>query len=261
MTQTIPVVPSSLDSPRVRVVTMDHPWQWLMTGWRATLKTPVASLFYGVIFVVMGYFLTAMVSEHFHLALALGTSFMLMGPFLAMGIYDLSRQLDAGKPVNLASSMFVWRDNLMAIMLFGIILGLIAILWVRLSGVLFAILVSGQEITVDRQIAAIFFSGSGLTFLFTFLVIGVILGTLVFSISVVSIPMLLDRKIDFIMAVQTSLTAVRVNRGPLALWAALIVVFTGVGLVTGYLGLAITMPLIGHASWAAYRDLVEPPKE
>lgn len=260
MTQTIPVVPSHLDSPRVRIVTMDHPWQWLMTGWRATLKTPIASLFYGVIFVVVGYFLTATVSQQFHLALALATSFMLMGPFLAMGIYDLSRQLDAGKPVNLASSLFAWRDNLMAVLLFGIILGLIAVLWVRLSGVLFAFLVSGQEITVDTEIAAIFFTGSGLTFLVTFLVIGLILGTVIFSISVVSIPMLLDRKIDFIMAVQTSLTAVRVNPGPLALWAALILVFTMVGLMPGYLGLAVTMPLIGHASWAAYRDLVEPEK-
>ena len=95
--------------------------------------------------------------------------------------------------------------------------------------------------------------------------IGAILAGVVFTISVVSIPMLLDRPVDFIIAVETSIAAVRVNPGPMILWAALIVLFTGVGLIPiPYLnvapGLLVTMPLIGHATWHAYRDVVEPAK-
>jgi len=90
-----------------------------------------------------------------------------------------------------------------------------------------------------------------------FTLVGGVIAAIVFAISVVSIPMMLDRKTDFITAVLTSLTAVRVNLAPMVLWAALIVIFTGIGLITFYLGLAIALPLIGHASWHAYRDLVE----
>ena len=90
-----------------------------------------------------------------------------------------------------------------------------------------------------------------------FVLVGAIIAAAVFAISVVSIPMMLDRKTDFVTAVLTSLTAVRANPGPMVLWAALIVIFTGIGLLTFYLGLALALPLIGHATWHAYRDLVE----
>jgi uncharacterized membrane protein len=101
------------------------------------------------------------------------------------------------------------------------------------------------------------FSGSGLTFLLVFLVVGAIIAAAVFAISVVSIPMMLDRKTDLVTAVLTSLAAVRANPWPMVLWAALIVIFTGIGLMTFYIGLALALPLIGHATWHAYRDLVE----
>lgn len=258
MPQSVPVIESSLTTPRVHRINMDKPWEWLASGWRDTWKTPVASLFYGIIFVVMGYVLTDMVRESFHLALALATGFLLVGPFLAMGLYDLSRRLEKGETPSLAGSMFAWRNNGMAILLFGIAVGIIMIVWARLSALIFAVTLLSSTPTVDSTAANIFFSGDGLLFLIVFTAIGAILAGLVFTISVVSIPMLLDRQIDFITAVLTSITAVRTNPGPLLLWAALIVIFTGIGLATFYLGLAITMPLIGHATWYAYRDLVEP---
>ena len=120
-----------------------------------------------------------------------------------------------------------------------------------------SITTGGGNLTLETSTAQLFFSGSGLTFLAIFTLVGAVMAAIVFSISVVSIPMLLDRKIDFITAVLTSLSAVRANPAPMALWAALIATFTGIGLVTFYLGLVITLPLIGHATWHAYRDLVE----
>ncbi len=265
MAQSIPVIEGSLTGPRVRIITTEHPWHWLEAGWRDMVKTPLASFFYGTVFVVMGYFLTHFIAERFHLSLALTAGFLLVGPFLATGLYDLSRRIERGEPPSLGASMLAWRSNLMAFLLFGIAIGLVLIVWARLSAVLFGAFFLSDNPTVDPEAAHIFFSGDGLRFLLVFTVVGAILAGVVFAISVVSIPMLLDRPIDVITAVVTSITAVRVNPGPMFLWAALIVLFTGVGLIplpfiNLSLGLLITMPLIGHATWYAYRDLVEPEK-
>ncbi len=258
MAESTPVIKSDLDSPRIRTITMDHPWMWIMAGWRDLRRTPLASISYGAIFVVMGYYLTSMAAEMFHMALALGTGFLLVGPFLAMGLYDLSRRLEAGEPATLGHALTAWRSNTLAVSLFGLAVGLIMIVWARLSALIFAVIFSDAEAVVASNPGTLFFSGDGLAFLLVFTTVGAVLAGLVFAISVVAIPMLLDRGCDVIMAVVTSVTAVRVNPGPMLLWAALIVVFTGAGLATFfYLGLAITLPLIGHATWHAYRDIVE----
>jgi uncharacterized membrane protein len=96
-----------------------------------------------------------------------------------------------------------------------------------------------------------------ISFLLAGSVAGLVLGTVVFSISVISIPMLIDRNVSVITAMATSLTAVRINVPAMALWAALIVGFTAFGLVAFYLGLIVILPLLGHASWHAYKDLVD----
>lgn len=260
MARSIPVIEGSLSGPRVRLINSEQPWHWLEAGWHDILKTPLASFFYGILFVIMGYLLTTMVVEKFYLSLALTTGFLLVGPFLATGLYDLSRRLEKGEPAGLLDSLLAWRNNVMGFLLFGIVIGLVMIVWARLSGVIFGVILGGDTPNVEPSVADIFFSGDGLKFLIVFGIIGAILAGLVFAISVISVPMLLDRKVDFITAVVTSLTAVRANPGPMLLWAILITIFTGVGLGTFYLGLAITMPLIGHATWYAYRDLVEPEK-
>jgi uncharacterized membrane protein len=257
MVQSTPVIKSDLDSPRVRSITMDHPWMWIMAGWRDLRKTPLASIVYGAIFSLMGYYLTSMVSGMFHMALALVAGFLLVGPFLAMGLYDLSKRLEEGQPATLGHALTAWRSNTLAVLLFGLAIGLIMIVWVRLSALIFAVVFSDENTTVAGSAGNLFFSGEGLAFLVVFVLVGAVLAGLVFAISVVAIPMLLDRRVDVITAILTSLTAVRLNMGPMLLWAALIVVFTGAGLATFFLGLAITLPLIGHATWHAYKDVVE----
>lgn len=257
MAASIPVIESSLTTPRVRVISIDHPWEWLGAGWKDLWRTPVASIAYGLIFVIMGYFLVYLVEARFQYVLALTTGFLLAGPFLAMGLYDLSRRLEAGEPATLGHALTAWKHNLMPILLFGILIGLLMIVWARLSAVLFGVIIGGRALTLDTSASQLFFSGSGLTFLLVFVAVGAVIAAAVFTISVVSIPMMLDRKTDFMTAVLTSITAVRVNPVPMLLWAILIVIFTGIGLITFYLGLAIALPLIGHATWHAYRDLVE----
>jgi uncharacterized membrane protein len=256
-TMTMPVRQSALPTPNVRRITTSQPWEWLRAGWNDLWRAPSASLAYGLLFVLMGYLLVYTVEGQFHSVLALTTGFLLVGPFLAMGLYDISRRLEAGEPVSLGRALTAWRGNVLPIALFGVVVGLLMIVWSRLAVVLFAVLMGGRALSLDASAAQFFFTGSGLTFLLVFAVVGAVIAAAVFTISVVSIPMMLDRKADFLTAILTSVAAVRANPAPMALWAALIVLFTGLGLLTFYLGLVLALPLIGHATWHAYRSLVE----
>jgi len=256
MKKSVPVIEGTLLTPRVNIISMDQPWQWLSAGWHDTYRTPVQSLVYGAMFTVMGFLLVAMIGEKFHLSLALATGFLLLGPFLVMGIYDLSIRLEKGEPPSLLHALTAWKGNLMPILLFGLLLGLIMVVWARLSAVLFALVVGTNVLSVNNTAEALFFTDSGLVFLLVFVVVGAVLAAAVFTVSVVSIPMMLDRNCDFVTAVLTSVKAVAVNLGPMILWAGLIVVFTGIGMVTFFLGLAVTLPIIGHATWHAYRSVV-----
>jgi uncharacterized membrane protein len=257
MVTTIPVMANAQTTPRVRLISTNQPWEWLSAGWKDLWRVPTASVAYGLLFTIMGYVLVYMTEAQFHYVLALTSGFLLVGPFLAMGLYDLSRRLEAGEPVSLGHALTAWRHNALSIALFALALGLLTIVWVRLAALLFAVMVGGGQLSLDGSPAQLFFSGSGLAFLGVFTVVGAAIAALVFAISVVSIPMMLDRQTDFITAILTSVAAVRANPWSMALWAALIVIFTGIGLLTFYLGLAIALPLIGHATWHAYRSLVE----
>lgn len=257
MVASIPVVESSLTTPRVRIIATDRPWEWLGSGWKDLWRAPATSIPYGLLFVAMGYLLVYLIEGQFQYALALTTGFLLAGPFLSMGLYDISRRLEAGEPATLGHALMAWQRNVLPILMFGGLIGLLMIVWARLSAVLFGVIMGGRNLTLDGSAAQLFFSGSGLMFLIIFMLVGAVIAAAVFVISVVSIPMMLDRKTDFITAVLTSITAVRANMGVMVLWAALITIFTGIGLITFYLGLAIVLPLIGHATWHAYRDIVD----
>ncbi|MBK9952989.1 MAG: DUF2189 domain-containing protein [Candidatus Competibacteraceae bacterium] len=240
MVTSIPVVESSLTTPRVRIISFDQPWEWLAAGWKDLWRAPAASIPYGLLFVAGLY---PGLPGRIELPVRAGPDHRLplAGPFLAMGLYDISRRLEAGQPATLGRALMAWRRNVLPISLFGILIGILMIVWARLSTLLFALIIAGQRTTLDTSTAQMFFA----------------VAAAVFTISVVSIPMMLDRKIDFITAVLTSITAVKGQSG-------------AHGIVGGvdrdlhrhrvghlHLGLAITLPLIGHATWHAYKDLVE----
>ena len=253
----IPVFESSVNTPKVRIISSNQPWEWLGAGWKDLWQAPTVSIPYGLIFVVMGYILVYIVKGQFHYVLALTSGFLLAGPFLGVGLYDISRRLEAGQTPTLGNAVTAWRHNASQILLFGTLSGILVVIWARLAALLFAVIAGGRNLTTDTAISQLFFSGSGFTFLIVFMIVGAIIAALVFTFSVVSIPMLLERKADFVTAALTSFTAVRNNLGPMLLWALLVVISSGIGLLTFYIGLAITMPLIGHATWHAYRALVD----
>jgi uncharacterized membrane protein len=250
------------ESPRIRKIELDRPWHWLAAGWRDLCRAPLVSLGCGVIFAAVGYGITLglWLADMIYLVLPMVCGFIIVGPLMAVGLYEVSRRLEAGEPVTLTAALLAWRRNASQIGLMGIALMLFLFAWLRLAALLFMLFYGLAPPSLETLVADTFLSPEGLPFLITGTIIGAVLSALVYAISVVSVPLLLDRPdANVITAIATSVVAVRENLVPLAFWAVLIVGFAAAGLVTLYLGLIVTLPLIGHATWHAYRDLVDHP--
>jgi uncharacterized membrane protein len=245
---------------RVRAVPLDQPWAWLAAGWRDMTRVPAISLTYGVGLVAISFAVTLGVvwAGWFYLVLPLIAGFFFFAPVLAVGLYETSRRLERGERPGLGVALLAVRRNGTQIGYFGLLLMLCNLVWVRIATLLFALFFATSHPTFDRLIDALFFSRVSVPFLAVGSLVGFVFAVIVFSFGAVAIPMLVDRPVNVFAAVATSMEAVRLNWKPMALWAALIVVFTSLGLATFYLGLALALPLLGHASWHAYRDLVEP---
>lgn len=262
MTDIAPFSPGSGATPdALRAVDMDRPWRWLAAGWEDLRRAPGVGLTYGALAVVTSYALTLglWAYDMAYLVLPLGAGFMLVGPVLAVGLYETSRRLEAGQPVSLAAAAMAFRRNPLQIALLGLVLTLALLFWVRIALLLFALFFNQHPPTLDQLVAVAFFSSGSLPFLVVGHAVGGLLAATVFTLAAVSLPMLLDRPgANVFQAIATSIASVMLNLRTMALWAALIVVFTTAGIATVYLGLLVTLPLIGHASWHAYKDLVGP---
>ncbi len=239
-------------SPTVQTVQPGDPKQWLAAGWRDMKRSRFLGMFYGFIFVLMGYAISLVYQTKWQLTMGLIGGFFLVGPFLATGIYDLSRQLERGESPSLLRSLVCWRRNPSAIAFFSLMLTFSMIVWARVSLIIFALFSTTEFPTLKRVLATVF-SFENLPFLGIWTLVGLFFATVVFAISVVSAPMILDRESDAISAIFASVRCLFVSPGPLVLWALMIVVIIGASLMLGYIPLLITAPLIGHATWHAYR--------
>ncbi|MBB6254311.1 DUF2189 domain-containing protein [Nitrospirillum iridis] len=250
----------STPSPAVRRVPVDRPWLWLQRGAADLAATPSISLGYGLALAGVGFLATALALLNGWLALLLPLTggFMLLAPLLAVTFYESSRRQEQGLPPDAHACLVAWRGNLPSIAAFGIVLLLVHLFWVRLATLLYALLLGGAH-AGPEGVAAVLLTPAALPFLVVGTVLGAALALATFTISVVTLPMLLDRDVGVFMAVATSVTAVRASPGAMLLWAGLISGAVAVGMATLFVGLIPLLPLIGHASWHAYRDVVRLP--
>jgi uncharacterized membrane protein len=256
MTDAIPVF--AQPTPRINRIPLDRPWTWLARGWVDLRHASGLAFAYGALLVVASFVVTAVLlfAGLIYLLLPMAAGFFLVAPVIVVGLYEISRRHELGQRASLGDIVGVWRRNGTQIVMLGLILMLIHLVWVRLAMLLFALFFNAGNPGWDGMIHAVFFSRISVPFLVTGTLVGGALAAFSFALSAVSIPMLIDRDVSVFTAVATSWAAVTTNWKPMALWAVLIVVFTGIGLVTFYLALAVTVPLIAFASWHAYRDLV-----
>ena len=230
---------------------------WLSKGWADVLGCGSASLFYGVCFAVMGWLLVLVFSHAVHLLSGLTAGFMLVGPIVAIGLYALSRQRERGELVRLRPTLTAWRTTRGAIGVYSLILIIVYLLWARASMVTFALFYQGAMPTLEGLLAALI-RLEDLEFFAMYLVVGGFFALLVFAASVVSVPLMLDRDQDAITAVIASVLALARNAPALLVWGALIALLIGFGIATAFVGLVVTGPLVGHATWHAFRALIEP---
>jgi uncharacterized membrane protein len=251
---------STLDAhfslPEIRRVPPLRPFSWLAAGLRDLRRTPLASLAYGCLFAIAGDLILLLSLPRPHLFMLAVSGFFLVAPLLAAGLYELSRRSERGEPASFALSLSFWRRNGQAVAMFGLVLAIIALAWERLSAVLFALFVGADLAGIGELVSAIVFEGAHRGFLLAWFVVGGLLAALAFMLSAVSVPMMLDRPVDVATATMASLRAVWANLPAMALWAALIVTLTLAGFATLLFGLIVLMPLLGHASWHAYREIV-----
>lgn len=248
--------------PVVSEITFDNPWFWLAKGWNDIISKPMFSLSYGVVFFAFSVSLTLCMvySDWFFFIPPITAGFFLVAPILGIGLYQISATIQKGQQVKFCQALDAWNSNPVHLAGMCIMLVFIMLVWMMVANLVFALFYDQPIPTWDNFIAKVFLSGESFLFLFAGILSGGIMALFTFSVSVITVPLLIDRQIDLMTAVQTSMRAVRLNWRPMMLWASLIVMFAGIGILTFFVGLIVTMPLVGHATWHAYQDLIEQPE-
>ena len=227
----------------------------LADGARDMHSTRYHGIAYGLIFVFMGYAITELYQSIWQLTMGLTAAFFLMGPFLCCGIYELSRQKDHGEEANLWATLTCWSRNWKSIAFFAAILTFFMIVWLRVSVVLFALFATHNYPDLTDMIRKIV-SMDNIAFMGIWTAVGFVFASLVFAMSVVSMPMMLDRGSDTMDAIATSAVTLWHNPGAMLVWALSMTSLIGVSLVVFLPLLAVTAPLVGHTTWRVYRSLV-----
>lgn len=247
-----------IDLPAIRVIAVGRPWTWLRMGWHDFRRAWLYSLPYGILIAALGWALVNWGWKSAHLGLTLTSGFLLVAPFLAVFFHALSRRIEQHQRVgDWHQLMAPVLRNGSSIGLYAVMLAFILSVWERISAILVGVFLKGDFIGGDYFGLANLFTLAQINIVIAYVVVGGLLAALVFALSVVSLPMLLDRRVDVVTATMASLRAARENPLAMMLWAVLIVSLTLVGFVTGFIGLAVIFPVLGHASWHAYRELIE----
>src|SRR3989338_745326 len=235
------------------------PWRWLRLGWGDMRASPGISLFYGACFWAMALVLGWVFRSKPEYVMSMASCCLLLGPFLAMGLYDTSRRREAGLVPDLGQSITCWDKHMGSMGMLVLVLVVLELLWGRASLVVFAVFFNTGMPSTTVVLQAVF-NPQNWEFVAAYAAVGGAFAMLVFSTAVVSIPMILDRDTDAISAAITSLEVVFHNTGVMVLWGLLLTALVVLGMLLPWsLGLLVVGPWLGHASWHAYRGAVQWP--
>jgi uncharacterized membrane protein len=242
-----------LDVIRVPVF---RPFVWLRDGWLDMRRHWGTSLGYGALIVGLGWTLLIFCGTHPYFVAAAISGFLLVGPLMSAGFCEMSRRYSLGEPANFDDSLNGFGRNAPALFEFGVILAICAAVWFGLSAVLLGTVFHIAAPDIRETLYRGFFDATNRSQVLAYVVIGGVLATAVFSVSVVAIPLMIDRHATAGQAMRASVNVVFRNIPAMIVWSALILILTIIGYAPLLAGLLLIAPLLGHATWHAYRSMV-----
>lgn len=254
--------------PTVRTIGVMQPLVWLVLAWRDMAKAGWVSFLHGAVLAALGAIIVSIASNRFWLLAGALSGFLVIAPVLATSLYALSRALERGEKADFSvvlktwlnwqhSHVNKWGNDYWCMVQFGSLLALAATGWVLTSAALITLLAPAPINTPLDFVHHVMLARNGWLFE-VWLAMGGIMAAPMFASSVVAMPLLLDRRVTLMQAVLISWQTILENPVPMALWAAIIMGFTLLGLGSLLMGLVAVIPMLGHASWHAYRALIDP---
>lgn len=232
-----------------RTLDLAAPMRWVRLGWADLVRAPRISLTYGTILMALSTLIAAFFWRYGAIALYIGlaTGFVFIGPALAVGLYSISRQLAKGRAPVMGYCLREGWHHIRELLVLGIVLLVVLLVWARAAATLHVFFPVESNPSLQQLLP---FLGIGSA-------VGAVFAAIVFSASAFSLPMIMDRKVDAVTAVVTSVNAVLRNKKPMFLWACLIGLSVALGFATALVGFAVLLPVIGHATWHAYRETID----
>ena len=243
-----------LEQPVVQQITMTDISASLRAGVRDFRRAPQFGLFFSAVYVVGGFVMLWVGAGHVSWTLATSLGFPLFAPFAAAGLYEVSRRMETKEPLEWRGVLgIVWNERTRQLPWLGAIIVIYFLFWTFLAHMIFALFMGLSTMTNVSQSLDVFFTLNGLMMIGVELGVGAVLAFLLFSLTVVSLPLVLDREVDFVTAMLTSMKVVRANLFVMLVWASLIAVLSLLALLPWFLGLMVVLPVLGHATWHLYR--------
>lgn len=246
--------------PKLRPIGVEDIRQSLLEGIRDFRSAPAFGLFFGAVFSTIGIvvLLQLMVWESTYWILPIAAGYPLVGPFLAAGLYEVSRVLERGERPDWASVLAApFRAGSGQVQWMAFIVLFFFMVWVYLAQLIFALSFGLNPMAGIASSSDFLFSGRGLVMLLLGTATGGVIAVVLFAVTVISVPMLMDRDVDVVTAMVTSSRSVIENQKPMLIWGLVIAVTTAVAMVPLFLGMILALPILGHASWHLYRKAVE----
>lgn len=218
---------------------------------------PQFGLFFSAVYVLGGFFMVWLSAGHVTWVLATSLGFPLAAPFAAVGLYEVSRRREADLPLVWSEILgVVWAERTRQVPWIGAVIVIYFLFWTFLAHMVFALMMGLTTLTNISSSFDVFLTGDGLKMVAVELVLGAILALLLFALTVVSLPLVLEKEVDFVSAMILSVQAFKQNAFVMLIWAIVIASLTLVAMIPWFLGLVIVLPVLGHATWHLYRRVL-----